>query len=358
MPSLGKACNNSYETILFIVPRNLYHGENIRELFSPGSRKNLRRRQVPIVTGEADMMTCSRLFFPASGSCFGGKIPVAVYGLFLLIPVLLTGLPHGTAMAGGNPAVPSLHYLANDGMRLQAGQTCVVFDFPFSGSFSWCVSPAEEQIRALLDRQAPFESVDLFLFTHDHVDHFDPALVVKALAAHPEAALAGTGLVLKRVREAGADRLPNRLFEARPGECIEWRGVQLFPLTARHARYWDIDPATGQKVIRDDGYVHVAYLVKMKDFSAVHGGDAVQIAFPEKCTVDLLLLDRGVLRATGMEALQALHRRLGAQRTVLMHIGPAEQAALASTALAESGWLTALLERNQLVTLAPAKPGF
>jgi beta-lactamase class A len=247
-----------------------------------------------------------------------------------------------------------LHYLANDGMVLESGSHRVVIDFPFSGTFSWCVSPSEAQIQALLERKPPFETVDLFLFTHDHVDHFDPLLVKKALAAHPEAALAGTTRVLDRLRKENGAPISNPLFEAQAGRPFEWKELNIEPLKAPHARYWDIDPATGKRVTYDDGYIHIAYHVAMNGFSFVHGGDAQDIAFPAEMKTDLLLLDRGFIRNKGLPALKELRQRLGAPRTVLMHLGPAEINPIKPLIAAESEWLSALTERDQVIAMDPA----
>ena len=244
----------------------------------------------------------------------------------------------------------SVRYLANEGVLVRDGKTCVVVDFPFTGKYDWCVSPTEAQIQALLERQPPFESIDAFLFTHDHRDHFDPALTAKALQAHPEAVLVGPPLVLSRVKEAGGGRLKNIFFEALEGNGIETAGMKIQALKAPHARYWDIDPGTGKKVIRDDGYVHRAYLVTLAQTSFLHGGDAYEIALPEKASADFILLDRGILPAKGIEFLADLYRRLGARWTALMHVGPAEIATLNARIEKESAWLSAFTEQDRLLS--------
>jgi L-ascorbate metabolism protein UlaG (beta-lactamase superfamily) len=262
--------------------------------------------------------------------------------------ILSTILSGGSIVAAGEVSVRSL---ANDAVLVWNGTTRVVVDFPFAGRFDWCVSPTETQIQALLERQPPFESVDVFLFTHDHVDHFDPVLTAKALEAHPRAVLVGTTLVLQRVREAGGGRLKSVSFEALEGNAIETAGLKIQVLKAPHARYWDIDPATGKQVTKDDGYVHRAYLVTMAGISFLHGGDAVEIALPDEAAADFILLDRGILRAKGMEFLSGLHRRLGARRTALTHAGPAEFATLKSLVEKESVWLSAVTERDQVLSI-------
>ncbi len=271
--------------------------------------------------------------------------------------ILMQALGSSIVRAGepGSISPVTAQYLANEGVLIRTEKRHVIFDFPFSGKFDWCISPEDTQIQALLLRHSPFESVDAFIFTHDHVDHFDPALVVKALEAHSEATLVGTSLVLKRVREAGGGHLKNPMFEAQPGNDITWNDIRIQVMKAPHARYWDIDPATGKRVIYDDGYVHVAYLLTLEGVSVVHGGDAHDITFPQKCSAALLMLDRGYIDKKGQPALMDLHRRLQAQRTVLMHIGPSEMASMRALAQKESAWLSAFTEKDQIITLTRAK---
>jgi L-ascorbate metabolism protein UlaG (beta-lactamase superfamily) len=227
----------------------------------------------------------------------------------------------------------------------------VVIDFPFSGTFDWCISPTEAQIQALLKREAPFEQVDAFVFTHDHVDHFDPTLVARCLAVRPEMALVGTTRVLQRVREAAGAPLSDLVFEARAGEPIQLKDLRILPLKAPHARYWDIDPVTKQRVTFDDGYIHSAYRITLGGFSFLHGGDAHQISLPPGTTADLLLLDRGVVRGLGLPALKELHQRLGARHTALIHLGPAEGVSMQAAIQSESAWLSAFTGRNLTISL-------
>jgi L-ascorbate metabolism protein UlaG (beta-lactamase superfamily) len=248
---------------------------------------------------------------------------------------------------------PILHYLANDGMLMEHNGSRIVIDFPFSGNYDWCVTPAPGQIDALLECRPPFATIDAFLFTHDHVDHFDPELVKKALAAHPEAILAGTTKVIERLRQAACGTIKNNLFVMGEGKNVTWKGLKIESLVAPHARYWDSDKTTGKQVLYDDGYIHCAYRVELAGFSFVHGGDATVIGQPGGASADVLCLDRQVL-GKSLEPLREQRARWHAFRVILMHIGPKEVETINKMVASQSDWITALLERDQVVCLSAA----
>ncbi|MBI4912811.1 MAG: MBL fold metallo-hydrolase [Acidobacteria bacterium] len=252
-----------------------------------------------------------------------------------------------------DPPEASVRHLANAGVLLQSGNSRVAVDFPFTGGFDWAVWPTESQIGAWLRREAPFDRLDAVVFTHDHLDHFDPGLVAQGLALRPETVLVGTTRVLQRVREAAAAPLRNPMFEARAGQPIQLKGLGILPLKAPHARYWDIHPVTKQRVIYDDGYIHSAYHITLGGYSFLHGGDAHQIDLPPGTTADLLLLTRGVVRGLGLPAVKELHQRMGAQHTALIHLGPTEWKTLEVAIQSEKDWLSAFTERDLSIVLSP-----
>ena len=253
----------------------------------------------------------------------------------------------GEPVAGSGPDALTVYFLANEGVLISGGGHRAVVDFPYFLNEDWCQTPKEEQIQALVTAKTPFERIDVFLFTHDHVDHFDPELVRRTLVSHPDAAVIGTAKVLKRLREQAEGTLKNPMFLAEAGNSIEFGAVRIDVLKAPLARYWDIDPVTGEKKTYDDGYVHVAYRVQLGGRSFVHGGDATDIAFTEGMKADLLLLDRGMLKALGMDALKALHDRLGASRTALMHISPRQTELIGKLIVGQESWLSALTEADR-----------
>jgi len=239
-----------------------------------------------------------------------------------------------------------IQYIANEGFLLKMKGKKVVIDMPFDGAgLSWCEGPSPETIKRLTQAVPPFNAIDAFVFTHDHVDHFNPELVKQCLLSNPKAALIGTHLVLKRVKEIPGKELGNPMFEAVAGSKIEWAGLAITVLSAPHAPYGDIDPKTGIREIKRDGYVHVAYLISDGHTQILHGGDALDIHFSASGDKDkyiaLALFDRGILRALGIEGLKKLKAEWKIKKVGLMHLNPDNIEPIRTMIKDQGDWLMA-----------------
>jgi len=77
------------------------------------------------------------------------------------------------------------HYLGNAGVMVEHGATRILFDPLFREDFSEYELVPPDMQRALLAGAAPWDGVDAVFVSHYHDDHYDPALMLEYLKAHP-----------------------------------------------------------------------------------------------------------------------------------------------------------------------------
>lgn len=99
----------------------------------------------------------------------------------------------------------ALTYVANMGVLVSSGETKVLIDALFDKPNPEYRGPAPETLDKLMNGLAPFDGVDLVLVTHNHPDHFDPALAARYLEAVPGPVLLAPGDAVAEMRKAAGD---------------------------------------------------------------------------------------------------------------------------------------------------------
>lgn len=138
-------------------------------------------------------------------------------GRFLALLLALAGI---AACASKSPEPPSppgalvLASIANEGVLLSAGERKVLIDALFDRPNPEYRAPAPDVLAKMMSGTPPFAGVDLVLVTHDHPDHFAPALAVRYLEAFPGAVLVAPADAVAAMREAAADwtRIESRVL--------------------------------------------------------------------------------------------------------------------------------------------------
>jgi ankyrin repeat protein len=168
--------------------------------------------------------------------------------------------------AGAEAGTAVIRYIGTDGFLIQAGGRSVLVDGLVQNPWGYADTPARA-LAMMKARRAPFDKLDLLLFSHAHRDHFEPRMALDVLAAHEGAVLVGDGLVEKDLREAGpaeAERLGSRLriLGLQIGErtALEVEGVPLKVLGVNHAD-------------REPGYLTLGYIMDLGPFRIYHQGD-------------------------------------------------------------------------------------
>jgi L-ascorbate metabolism protein UlaG (beta-lactamase superfamily) len=82
-------------------------------------------------------------------------------------------------------ATSRVHYLGNGGVMVEHGQTKILFDPLFRGDYGMFELLPPELERALIAATPPWDGVDAVFISHNHDDHFDPALMLSYIQTHP-----------------------------------------------------------------------------------------------------------------------------------------------------------------------------
>jgi len=85
-------------------------------------------------------------------------------------------LTSSTALAHPVPEDPATaHFLANEAVMVEAGETKILFDPLFSNDFGFLPLVEPETKAALIAGEAPWDGIDAVFVSHVHGDHFDAA---------------------------------------------------------------------------------------------------------------------------------------------------------------------------------------
>jgi N-acetylneuraminic acid mutarotase/L-ascorbate metabolism protein UlaG (beta-lactamase superfamily) len=80
-------------------------------------------------------------------------------------------------------------YIANAGFLIESPTQKVLIDALFTTSFGEYLTPSSQLRSQIVNGEAPFNDVDLYLVTHNHADHFDASLVAQFLSKNPNTQL-------------------------------------------------------------------------------------------------------------------------------------------------------------------------
>jgi len=94
------------------------------------------------------------------------------------------------------------HYLGNEAVMVERGDTKIVFDPLFREDYGQYQRVPAEIEAALMAGTAPFDGIDAVFISHYHDDHFDPALMLEYLEAQPAVELYGPEQAVAGLRSA------------------------------------------------------------------------------------------------------------------------------------------------------------
>jgi L-ascorbate metabolism protein UlaG (beta-lactamase superfamily) len=94
-----------------------------------------------------------------------------------------------TAPAAGDELAWDAHYLANAGVMIARGDTKVLFDPFFRNDYGRYDLVPREMESAIFAGSAPWDGIDAIFISHQHDDHFDPAIVASFMRTWPSVRL-------------------------------------------------------------------------------------------------------------------------------------------------------------------------
>ena len=103
---------------------------------------------------------------------------------YLLLWMFVSGL----ASPGAADSL-SVTYIANDGFLISCQDKNILIDALFDKGFGKYATPSESLQARIINGEPPFESIDLYLVTHNHGDHFTPQMVNAFMTHHNETLL-------------------------------------------------------------------------------------------------------------------------------------------------------------------------
>ena len=146
-------------------------------------------------------------------------------------------------------SVVEVTFLGNCGFFITAGSTRILFDAVHRQTAYPQYSTPEDAFRKMLNREAPFERIDLMLVSHDHPDHITADMAFQVLSNHPETVLVVNDRALTGIRERvpeDYEKMKNRVLSItpKPGlmETASVRGLTFKVFTQIH------DPHTKEQV--------------------------------------------------------------------------------------------------------------
>ncbi len=111
------------------------------------------------------------------------KPVIALAASLICVSAALSAPVHAHPVAD-DPA--TAHFLANEAVLIEAGETKILFDPLFTNSYNtYPLIPAEMKA-AMMAGEAPFDGVDAVFVSHVHGDHFDAEEMNAYLARHGE----------------------------------------------------------------------------------------------------------------------------------------------------------------------------
>jgi len=92
-------------------------------------------------------------------------------------------------------------FLGNCGFFISAGSTHILFDAVHRQADYPQYSTPEDAFRKMLNKEAPFERIELMLISHDHPDHITSEMAFQVISRHPEMVLVANDRALSGIRQ-------------------------------------------------------------------------------------------------------------------------------------------------------------
>ena len=145
----------------------------------------------------------------------------------------------------------------------------------------------------MLAAEHPFDDVDLIVVTHDHLDHFNAALVLAYMQSNPRCRLIGTEQVKERLKKRECfESIEKRVHAVTPpkggAKNVSVNGVEVEVLRLKHCAYHETDEATGEKIDRHRNEQNIGVVVCLGGNRILHIGDSAMDDVEEYMNFDLV----------------------------------------------------------------------
>lgn len=135
------------------------------------------------------------------------------------------------------------HYLGNEGVMVEHGDTKILFDAFYSDSFGQYALVPENINQAMMTGAAPFDGVDAVFISHVHGDHFSPEPAIAYMRAQADVVMFAPEQVRKKLLEAGVDTDDPMMTRVRTialepddnGEAMSFGAIEIDVVSVPHA---------------------------------------------------------------------------------------------------------------------------
>lgn len=160
-------------------------------------------------------------------------------------------------------------YLSNAGVMLELHDKKILVDVFCNSTIPLYKNPPAEIKEQMILGVAPFDNVDILLFTHHHTDHFDPVSTAHFSEHNPRTIIISTPEVISQLYDQSPNIEKDRLIKSNAFigtiENIQINGVGIQSVSMLHDG-------------KDYGGVHnFAYLIDVEGIKILHVGDAKPI---------------------------------------------------------------------------------
>jgi len=211
-----------------------------------------------------------------------------------------------------------VRYIANMGVLLSSGDRHVLIDAIHRKYKPAYVFPSPELLSDIEQARPPYDSIELVLVTHMHLDHFHPESVGLHLKNDPKSILVSSAQVVGEIGKGFADhdKLRAQVKEVTPewGKRIdlEVNGIKLALLGFRHVN------------AQHRSIQNLGYLIEIGGKKVLHVGDAELTmenfaAFQlEKENIDVAILPQWFLEESG--GCEMVNKLINAKNVIATHI--------------------------------------
>jgi len=228
-------------------------------------------------------------------------------------------------------------YISNEGFLLEYNNTKVLIDAAFGPvEGNWCDFPSDETIESIRNAQPPFDNIDIIATTHYHRDHFNEGIVADHLLNNNNSILVCPGQVNEILGDNSSYGLfKNRIKSITPGfyrdSILKVAGIEIRIIRLEHSHYIETDSLTGEQTNRHRDVENVGFLFNINGKKFFHCGDTNPANRKEYETfalnqenIDVAFIER-LFFAYGDETIGTLNNYISPDRTILMHINPANR---------------------------------
>lgn len=185
-------------------------------------------------------------------------------------------------------AQKSITYIANEGILIQNEEQKILIDALFDDFYQDYLVPSQKTILDMNAKNSPYESIDLFLSTHAHRDHFYFQMVGDFLSQHSETYFISSAQAIDSLRKhQDFSKISNHVLgyaKSKGWKEFERNGITADAVFVRHG---------GRQ---NYGVHNFIYLVDIGGQNILHIGDSemdenhfANLGLPEK-SVDVALV--------------------------------------------------------------------